>query len=167
VSELEVCKDCGVALPSREGPTHPYLGASASCWALYGDVLAREYSDPHYMRVHRLTVDAYAAQHPGKPERRSIQSVWVHLTGLFLVLEKRLPDHNVRRVMSLIAKGAGRLHWLEPPTRYGCTVRDVSRARDAAAHAELVRQWAEDVWHAWGANHAAVRSFAENQLAYL
>ena len=127
--------------------------------------MAREYSDPHFMRVHRLTVDAYAAQHPGKPERRSTQSVWVHLTGLFLVLEKRLPDDHVRRVMSLITKEAGPLHWLEPPIRFGCTVGDVIQAPDAAAHAELVRQWADDVWRAWGAHHAAVRSFGENQLA--
>ena len=154
-----------MSLPRREGPTQAYLGASASCWALYGDVLAREYSDPHYMKVHRLTVDAYAAQHPGKPERRSIQSVWVHLTGLFLVLEKRLADDKVRRVMSLVTKYPEPLHWLEPPIRYGCTVGDVVRAHDAASHAELVRQWAEDVWHGWGPHHSAVRLFAENQLA--
>jgi hypothetical protein len=119
------------------------------------------------MKVHRLTVDAYAAQHPGKPERRTIQSVWVHLTGLFLVLEKRLADDDVRRVMSLITKNPGPLHWLEPPTGYGCTVADVVRAQDAKAHAELVRRWAENVWHAWAAHHAAVRLFGQIQIARL
>jgi hypothetical protein len=167
VPELEICKDCGVALPPREGPIHPYLGASASCWARYGDLLSREYSNPDYMRVHRLTVDAYAAQHPGKPERRSIQSVWVHLSGLFLALEKRLPDDHVRRVMSLIIKEAGPLHWLEPPPRYGCTISDVIAAGDAEGHAELVRHWAEDVWQSWGTHHTAVRALAENYLAHL
>ena len=46
VADVEICEDCGVVLPRREGPTHPYLGASSSCWALYGEILAREYSDP-------------------------------------------------------------------------------------------------------------------------
>lgn len=48
-STLEKCDDCGVTLPAVEGPTHAYLGASPACWALYGEVLAREYSDPAYM----------------------------------------------------------------------------------------------------------------------
>jgi hypothetical protein len=119
------------------------------------------------MRAHRFTVDAYAAQHPGKPERRSIQSVWVHLSGLYLLLEKGLADAQVRRVMSSITRNAGALHWLEPPTQYGCTVSDVVRARDAAEHAALVHQWAEDVWQAWRVHHPSVRSMAEKQVSRL
>ena len=69
------CPGCGLALPARpDAPKHPYVGASAECWAVYGEVLAREYEDPAYFRVHQLTVDAYAVQHPGAPERRSISN---------------------------------------------------------------------------------------------
>ena len=33
---------------------------------VYGEVLAREYSDPSYVSLHRLTADTYAVQHPGE-----------------------------------------------------------------------------------------------------
>ena len=68
------CQGCGLVLPVRTGPTHPYIGACPACWALFGDVLAREYGDPAYFRPHQVTVDTYAVQHPGTPERRSIQA---------------------------------------------------------------------------------------------
>jgi hypothetical protein len=119
------------------------------------------------MNVHRFTVDAYAAQHPGKSERRSTQSIWVHLAGLYLLLEKGLADRHVRRVMSSMTRNGGSLHWLEPPARYSFTVSDVVLARDAAEHAALVQQWARDVWQAWRAHHPEVRSMAEKHLAGL
>lgn len=69
---LETCADCGISLAPVDTAAHAYLGASPSCWALYGEVLAREYCDPAYFRAHRMTVDAYAAQHPGRAERRAV-----------------------------------------------------------------------------------------------
>ena len=118
------------------------------------------------MRVHRLTVDAYAAQHPGKAERRrSIQSVWVHFAGLHLVLEKCVPDVHVRRVLTSVNEDTDRLTWLAPPERYASTISDVVGASDAVAHGELVRRWAEDVWQAWACHHVVVRSLVEKQLA--
>ncbi len=60
----ETCPGCGGSFDVSDGPTHRYLGASPGCWAVYGEVLAKEYSDAAYYRVHRLTVDAYSAQHP-------------------------------------------------------------------------------------------------------
>src|SRR5436190_1879442 len=39
------CIGCGVLTPDADGPTHPYLGASPGCWAVYGEVLAREYGE--------------------------------------------------------------------------------------------------------------------------
>ena len=164
---LEVCGDCGVALAQRPGPTHPYFGASPSCWALYGDVLAREYGNPLYMKVHRLTVDAYAAQHPGKPERRSIQSVWVHLAGLHLILEKGISHDFARRVIGAMTERSDSLSWLDPPARYNFTVADVARVGGAAEHAAAVRRWAEDVWASSSDHHGRVRAATETQLARL
>ena len=66
------------------------MESSPSCWAAYGEVLAREYNDPAFMAAHRLTVDAYAVQHPGRPSPQSIQSVALHLISLCLVLEQEL-----------------------------------------------------------------------------
>lgn len=54
------CMGCGGVFAEIQGPTHRYLESSPGCWAAYGEVLAREYSDPAYFQVHRLTVDAYA-----------------------------------------------------------------------------------------------------------
>ena len=56
-------------------------------WALFRELLAREFGDPGYFAFHQLSVDTYAAQHPGRRERRSIQSVGLHLMTLFLLLE--------------------------------------------------------------------------------
>src|SRR3954470_16111070 len=88
--ELEPCPGCGRLYPGSDGATHAYIGASAGCWARYGELLALEYGDARLMRWHRLTVDSYAAQHPGVPARRSAQSVHVHLAGLYLTLERGL-----------------------------------------------------------------------------
>jgi len=81
---------CGGIFPDTDGPTHLYLGSSPGCWAVYSDVLAKEYGEYRYPEVHRLTVDAYAVQHPGTPSRRSIQSVAVHLISLYLMFERGL-----------------------------------------------------------------------------
>jgi hypothetical protein len=53
MDELKPRFGCGALLPDVNGPTHPYLGASASCWAVYGEVLAREYGEYRYPPVHR------------------------------------------------------------------------------------------------------------------
>ena len=69
------CLSCGGVFPDIDGPVHRYMKSSPGCWAVYGEVLAREYEDPYFFEVHRLTVDAYAVQHPGSTDRQSIQSV--------------------------------------------------------------------------------------------
>lgn len=152
----ETCPGCGIALPAAGVGIHPYLGASASCWAAYGEILAREFSDPEYMKAHRMTVDAYAAQHPGRPERRTIQSIHVHLAGLYLTLEKQLSGSFVRKVIGQVAE-AGDLPWLQPPASLGSiTILDVFEATNPDEHETLVRQWARSVWKAWEAHHGAV-----------
>ncbi len=65
--EREPCFSCGALVPATDGTTHDHMLSSPGCWAIYGEVLAREYERPAYMADHRLTVDAYAVQHPGEP----------------------------------------------------------------------------------------------------
>lgn len=164
---FEVCPGCGIQLAPTSAPTHPYIGASPSCWALYGEVLAREYSDPAYMIVHRLTVDAYAAQHPGQPERRSTQSVWLHLAGLYLTLEKNLPPALVRRLMEAMTGAPDELYWLDPPGGYEMSIADVVDSGSAQTHRQLIRRWATAVWDAWRIHQAAVRTTVDQRLARL
>jgi hypothetical protein len=160
------CPGCGLRLPPADGATHPYVGASPACWALYSEILAREYGDPAYMAVHRLTVDAYCAQHPGEPERRSIQSVNVHLVGLHLVLDRGAAGPFARSVIGAITNVmADRLVWLEPPATLGArSVLDVAAARDAAEHGVRVRDWAESVWAAWRPHHPRIAALADEAV---
>jgi Family of unknown function (DUF5946) len=65
----EACPGCGAMLPPSTGPTHESIGASPACWAVFGEVLAAEYSDGTFWPAHRISVDAYAAQHPGTDGR--------------------------------------------------------------------------------------------------
>ena len=59
-AEVSTCPGCRLVLPAQDGTTHPYIGSSTACWALFGDVLAREFQDPAYFRLYQLTVDTYA-----------------------------------------------------------------------------------------------------------
>jgi hypothetical protein len=154
------CPGCGLVLPQHDGPTHPYLGASAACWALYGEVLAREYGEQGYPAWHRLTVDAYAAQHPGEPEPRSIRSVAIHLAGLCLAVERGVPPGCASALIRELLASAPDVRWLDPPADRGSvTVREVWDAADAAQHEERVEHWARAVWNAWSAHHETVRDW--------
>lgn len=142
---METCPGCKIVLPHSDGQAHAYLGATPSCWALYGELLAREYSNPAYMAVHRMTVDAYCAQHPGTAERRTIQSINVHLVGLCLAIEHNAPETFIRSAMKTLTEWyADRFNWLTPPEHLGAIrVRDVLAAEDASSHRVLAGQWAE------------------------
>ena len=85
MTDLTPCPGCGDLYPAFDGATHAYIGASAGCWAVYTEVLAREYQDMRFMRVHQQTVDAYTVQHPGVEERRATRSVAVHLISIYLI----------------------------------------------------------------------------------
>ncbi len=161
----ERCVGCGAELTAVEGPTHRYLESSPSCWAVYGEVLAREYSDFELMGVHKLTVDAYAVQHPGRPSPQTIQSAGVHLIRLYLIFERGFPPERTDAVMRAAARHKSTFHWLEPPAGLGpLTAADVARAGSTQRHRDLVRQWAEQMWAVWAAHHETVRHWAERAL---
>ena len=158
------CPGCGLVAPEIPGPTHAYCLSSAACWAVYGEVLAREYEDRAYGGLHQATVDAYAVQHPGIPERRSIQSVALHLITLCLVLEDGA-DPAMGPPLHKRLAGRSSFYWLDPPRPNGTmTVSDVARAQDAAEHLRLVDAWARNVWNAWRPHHSIVRKWIEQEL---
>ena len=160
---MRPCFGCGAVVPDVDGPTHRYIGASPGCWRLYGEVLGREYADySRFALVHRLTVDAYAAQHPGTPSPQSTGSVGVHLVRLHLELECNLPHDRANEAMLDISSRLKRdFVWLDPPASLGdVTVLDVLGARDPEEHAERVRRWAASVWEAWAPHHETVRRWA-------
>lgn len=153
------CPGCGARLPDVGGPTHRYMLSSPGCWACYGEVLAREYQDPAWGRRHRLTVDAYAVQHPGEPTPQSVQSVALHLVSLCAVLEHGVAPDAARRLLAVGSK-AGGFRWLPPPeSRGSVTVADVRGAADPEDHAARVLVWAESAWGAWVDHHGTVEGW--------
>ena len=157
-----LCPGCGVRLPAVNGPTHRYVESSPGCWAVYGEVLAREYSQPAYYQVHKLTVDAYAVQHPGQPSPQSVQSVALHLIRLCLVLERGFDGPRATAAMQAAAQRKEAFRWLDPPASRGeITVADVHRAASAGDHVARVRAWAEAAWRAWSVHHPVVHGWAD------
>ena len=158
---LKECAGCLGLFPDISGPTHRYMESTAGCWAAFGEVLAREYSDPGYFEVHRLSVDAYAVQHPGHPSRQSIQSVGVHLVRLCLFFEHGLTAEKANEAMLAAAKAKHNFLWLEPPSSIGAiTVADVAQTQTREDHNQIVRNWALSAWQAWAAHHDTVRKWA-------
>jgi len=159
------CFACGGRFADIDGPTHRYMDSTPGCWAAFGRVLEREYSDTRYFGVHRLTVDTYAVQHPGQPSAQSIQSVGVHLIRLHLFLERGLSAEQANDAMLDAARFKKSFVRLEPPLHYAMTVADVFAASAPEQHQQLVRAWAQSAWQAWSAHHDVVRQWAERSGA--
>lgn len=158
---LQQCMWCKGMFPALDGPTHEYMESTPGCWASFGRVLAREYEDQRFFGVHRLTVDAYAVQHPGEPSRQSIQSIGVHLVRLCLFLEKGLSPEKANDAMLVAAKHKAQYVWLEPPASLGpLTIADVEAAVGVEAHEAAVRAWASQMWAVWSNHHSNVRAWA-------
>lgn len=160
------CPGCGARLPdpATVDEDHPFVGASPGCWLAFTEVLAREYGDPTYGRVHRHTVDAYAAQHPGRDERRERQSVALHLIGLCHWLELDVPYGRLNALTQRLASTDRAWPWLAPPSSYEMTVVEVLAARSGEEHVARVRAWASSVWSAWAPHHDLVRRWAADAL---
>lgn len=154
------CVGCRAVVADVDGPTHAYIGASPGCWAIYTDLHAGPF-DAAAAAVWPLAVDAYAAQHPGVPGRRSSQSVWVHLVSLCLILEHAWsPADGIAAKQALLAVQRT-WTWLEPPAELGpVTVLDAVAAAGSSAFDQTVCRWAASVWGAWEAPAPAVRDRA-------
>ena len=161
----EACLGCGARyLPQVLDETHPYIGASPACWATFGEVLAREFGDITFGRVHRQSVDVYSVQHPGTDDRRQRQSVALHLVGLCHWLEHDVEFDRLNAMTQRLANEDRPWPWLTPPAGYPMTVADLLVARDGPEHIRLVRRWAETTWEAWAPHHDTVREWAREAL---
>ncbi|MEM1092304.1 MAG: DUF5946 family protein [Pseudomonadota bacterium] len=163
------CPWCGALVPDIDGPIHRYMISSPGCWATFGTVLEREYANPTYARLHRLTVDAYAVQHPGEsvtePLPAAIRSVCLHLISLHAVLERRVEPAAATALLSKASQHRSWFRWLEPPASVGeVTVADVALATSAEAHEEAVTRWATSAWNAWQDHHATVATWVSKLL---
>jgi hypothetical protein len=143
----DVCESCGAVAAQGK----------AGCLKLFEEVLAREFSDYRYGKIHRLTVDAYSLQHPDE-YMRSGKSFAAHLTGMCAALEYQdalTLNQVVQKWLSTnpdIAKPAQL-----PEQRGDLTIAYIHSASDADEHVKRVREWAQDTWSAWSEHHELAR----------
>ena len=154
-AKAETCPECGLAVE----------GGAAGCEAIFQEVIARDFSDPLYFRVHRMLVDVYSLQHPAR-YCASAKSFAAHFTGIACLLE-----HGGNR-----ATGSEKLRaWLNggakiakpelPAFRGALTIADVRGAADPAAHERAVEAWARSTWAAYAPLHALARGWIGQALA--
>ncbi len=164
-SGISSCPGCGLTAPESAGPTPEEHSASAACWAMYGQVLARSYTNPGYRAVHQVVVDSYAAQHAGGTSRREVQSVGLCLMTLCLFVENGVDPAQGPTLHKQMVAHRPDFTWLTPPDQRGLmTIADVFRARDADEHSRLVRDWGRQVWQAWAPHHATIRAWNAQAL---
>ncbi|MBV8859165.1 MAG: hypothetical protein JOZ02_19690 [Acidobacteria bacterium] len=143
----DVCEDCGASV----------AGGRDGCLKLFEEVIAREFSDYRYGRVHRLTVDAYSLQHPDK-YMRSGKSFAAHLTGMCAAVE----HEDAPALNQTIQKWLSTNPQVEKPARLperrgDLNITHIHGAEDADAHVKRVGEWARDVWGAWAEHHDLAR----------
>lgn len=155
------CPGCGAIIPDPGGVSAPSEGASAGCWAAYGDLVAREYGEWANPPIHRLTVATYAAQHPREVTLRTTQSLAVHLITLLFIVERGLDAARVPREIGRAVADPSEFRWLHLPEAPGWqTILDVRGARDLREHTSRVQRWGRSVWEAWGPHHDVIRRWA-------
>ncbi len=141
-----------------------YYNVSPECWALFTEVLGTEFSNALiFGQVHQITVDTYAVQHAGgsHPDK----SVGVHLSGLYLILERGFrPPYVARRLQQLAAAVEVWPHFPPPALPYALTIFDIALAERPEAHVGVVRQWSSEVWEAWSGYHTEVAALVAYHL---
>ena len=153
------CPQCGAAVPDVTGPVHEYVPSAPGCWQLFGRIQADEALRFGYPSAHRTVVDAYMAQHPGDGrDRRDRQSVFVHLAGLYVVVEQHLPPAHATNVLRRVLEGRDDFPALARDSEPGgLTIAHLVGARDLAEYENRVLVWGHEVWQAWAQHHALIR----------
>jgi hypothetical protein len=155
------CPGCGLTLPRIDRAYDRKFHASAECWATFEEVIAREFQNAAlFGQAHQLTVDTYAVQHAGG--RHPDKSVCVHLTGLYLALEKGVPPADVPRKLQRLVVPRTWPRLPPPEERTNLTVHSVALAGSLQEHVQRVREWAAEVWRVWSPHHEAARDLARN-----
>ncbi len=155
------CPACGYTAPDNHGPTHAYMSPNGPCWEMYGEVLAREFSDQEYYKSHRLLTDAYCAHHSIADERRASQSLNIHLAGLMLRFEY---GESTESIVAFLKSAAGprEFPYLDQPEgAQSITIEAIHAAANADEHAVEVEKYARKVFAAWSDHHGTIRALIE------
>jgi hypothetical protein len=137
---------------------------TAGCQSIFDELLARDFSDATYFRVHRLLVDTYSLQHPDR-YCASAKSLAAHLTGLCALLERGGDKALGVEALRTWLDGKPRIQRPEAPRFRGrLTVADVRPARDPEAYAAAVERWAQCTWKAYSSLHRLARGWVAEAL---
>ena len=129
-------------------------------YGIFDAIIAKEFSDYRYARVHRLTVDAYALQHPD-PYMVSTKSFAAHLTGIRCAMEYE-NDPNLLRILQQWLNGKKQPEKPKLLENVGSlTISHVVNAGDGKEHAKWVNEWAENVWNAYAIYYNLAREWIE------
>ncbi len=159
MSRGETICQCGYSAQPVTTDPHRYIPATAACWACFNEVLARDYADRLlFDAAHRITVDAYAAQHPRDHPSKSLTA---HLVGLYAVFELGLSHAMAGARLKDFVEQSGEFPTLEAPTsNWSLTIADVAAAKTRNEQISAARTWAHQVWTSWSAQHAAIAALA-------
>ena len=129
--KTEQCSGCGLVVQ----------GGTVGCQTIVDELWAREFRDVSYFRVHRMAVDTYSLQYPGR-YCASAKSLAAHLTGLCWLLEqagsRAVGSESLRRWLD----GTPRIEKPEVPLFRGrLTVADVREASEPDTYARAVEAW--------------------------
>jgi hypothetical protein len=152
----DACESCGEVV----------TGGKAECVKLFEAILAREFSDYRYGKIHRLTVDAYALQHPDA-YMRSGKSFAAHLTGMCAALEREdalSVNQIVQRWLSTNPQIDKPAHI--PQQRGSLTISYILNAADTEEHIKRVREWAQNIWAEWSEHHDLARRLITEATAH-
>jgi hypothetical protein len=143
----DVCEDCGAVV--AEG--------RAGCLKIFEEIIAREFSDYRFGKIHRLTVDVYSLQHPDK-YMRSGKSFAAHLTGMCTALEHENAPVLNQMVQKWLSTNPNITKPVQLPEQRGSlNIAYIYSASDAGEHIKRVREWAQVVWGAWSEHHDLAR----------
>lgn len=164
------CFSCGAKSLNIQGETHKYMLSSPGCYAMFCEVLEKEYSDWRYAKAHHLTVDSYACQHPGSlGNSKAINSVGIHLVSLFMLLEREMDlvqAAQLKMGFSQYNKQHQIVVALTPPEDLGSiTIYDIWCENRAEPHFEKVRSWAQSVWFSWERHQKTIGQWADEFLS--
>ena len=147
----ERCAGCGLAV----------RGGTQGCREIFEALLARDFTDAAYFRVHRMFVDIYSLQHP-EDACSSAKSLAAHLTGLCWFLDhggsQAVGNKSLRRWLN----GASPVKKPNIPTFRGTvTIQDVRDAPNPEAYAQAVQRWGRSTWEAYSPLHALARDWIQ------
>jgi hypothetical protein len=127
-----------------------------------------DFNNPEHDISRFLSVDAHALQHP------QIHGRWsnhFHLTRLNLILDKKQTwDYKKSPMLSdylnvyKLNRPSESLSIPKPLERGKTTSKDLIKATTANECVELIKKWADAVYHSWSSSHSIVDQIADGFL---